>query len=32
MKRIKAATWKAILVNGDTHPKLKAKTPRRNVP
>lgn len=23
MKRIKAATWKAILVNGDTKPKLK---------
>jgi hypothetical protein len=25
MKRIKAATWKAILVNGDTKPKAKAK-------
>lgn len=32
MKRIKAATWKAILVNGDTHPKPKSKTPKRNVP
>jgi hypothetical protein len=25
MKRIKAATWNAILVNGDTKPKIKAK-------
>jgi len=25
MKRIKAATWKAILVNGDTKPKVKVK-------
>jgi hypothetical protein len=32
LKRIKAATWKAILVNGDTHPKPKAKTPKRKVP
>ena len=25
MKRIKAATWKAILINGDTKPKRKKK-------
>jgi hypothetical protein len=24
MKRIKAATWKAVLLNGDTNPKAKA--------
>jgi len=25
MKRIKAATWNAILINGDTKPKRKKK-------